>query len=163
MGFLDKILSIQAGSFSGKKAIVHNWRTTVEPPDYEDLEVLPFQDPHHYSDSEADDQELSESIGDKPDDHLVETPKFVRATAHISQIQREPLVMNAYDYSNVSISPWRTTFETSPSAGGHVGNGSYTIKRAQYDSHGGVVYDLSDDDDGEGIHFTFGHACCLTT
>jgi hypothetical protein len=149
MGFLDRFLSVQIGSFSGKKAIVHNWRIAVEPPDFEDLEESPFQDPHYYSDSEADTQDSSNSIGDKSEDLPVVIPNFVRATAHISQIQREPLVMPAYDYNNVSISPWRTTFATS--AGGHIGNSTYKVRRSTYDSQGVLQYDQSDDEGAEGM------------
>jgi hypothetical protein len=152
MGFLDKILSVQFGSYSTKKAVVNNWRSAVEP--FEELEELPFQDPHYYSDSEIDEQDSDhELIQNKSIDRQFDFPDFVRATAHISQIQREPLVMQAFDYNNVAISPWRQTFDTKSNGHNGPASSSYKIRRSHYNAHGVLEYDVSDDEDGGIYHF----------
>ena len=130
MGFLDFGFGHTARNHVFR-ASVNNWRSKVETPDPENLEELPFTDPHYYSSSESDEedtasesaqpvleraQESAQPILEKSEDSSqsiledpqTEYPLIAQAPALLPPIRhpRAPLVMQKYDYSNVVYSQW---------------------------------------------------------
>jgi hypothetical protein len=97
------------------RSSVNSWRSKLEFPDLEDLEELPFTDPHYYSSSESSEEDTeSESAqpvlrdSQKPEIPQLEQPLIAQAPPLLPPIQhpKAPLVMQKFDYSNVVFSQW---------------------------------------------------------
>jgi hypothetical protein len=110
------------------RSSIKNWRLKVEHPvDFDDPEQRPFEDPHFYSDSESESEELSPGEGkepedlipgeeEEPEDLIPEPPKerkpyILHSPALLPPIENQNLVMSQIEYSNVVFSQWQNPWE----------------------------------------------------